>query len=292
MAEPIRYRTTRATILKRFLKKERLAKASALCLHNMESLKASIEAVVRLGIGAFRVQSGLFPRATHPEVGYALSDLLDKERILALAREVRSLAKKHGVRLSLHPDQFVSLSSAKPAVTDSSVRELEFQGLLAELIGAETITLHGGGAEGGKEAALARLRKGFGRLSRRVRRRLALENDDRVYTPSDLLPLCRKLGIPMVYDCHHHRCLPDGLSLPEASRAAAATWRRLSREPYFHVSSPKYGWNGRDPRPHSDYIDPLDFPKAWLAGRLTVDVEAKAKELAVLALRERLPSSR
>jgi UV DNA damage endonuclease len=44
----------------------------------------------------------------------------------------------------------------------------------------------------------------------------------------------------------------------------------------------------RNPRPHADYIDPTDFPEEWLDRRMTVDVEAKAKERAVLALKEAL----
>jgi UV DNA damage endonuclease len=306
LREPIRCRTTTAKALRPLRRKERLARVSALCLNNVASLKASVEAVTRLGIGAFRIQSGLFPRATHPEVGYRLEELPDRRRILALAAEVRALAKAQGIRLSFHPDQFVVLSSARPEVVDSSLRELEFQGLQAELFGAEVINIHGGGAEGGKAAALARFKTSFRRLSLRVRRRLSLENDDRVYTPRDLLPLCRELGVPLVYDAHHHRCLPDGLSVSAATRAAAATWKRLGRargscssravlrggdrvpggrEPYFHISSPRAGWRGGDPRPHADYIDPRDFPKCWLRGRVTVDVEAKAKELAILRLR-------
>lgn len=282
--EPIRYRTTTAKALRPLSRKERLAKASSLCLSNTESLLASVETVARLGIGAFRIQSGLFPRTTHPEVGYDIPELPDAERILALARRIRASARRLGVRLSFHPDQFVVLSSAREEVVASSIRELEHQGLQAELFGAETLNIHAGGAEGGKDAALERLRRNLRRLSRRVRGRLSLENDDRVYAPRDLLPFCRGLGIPMVYDAHHHRCLPDGMSVEAASRAAAATWRKLGREPYFHISSPREGWRGGDPRPHADYIDPKDFPKSWLGARITVDVEAKAKELAVLRL--------
>ena len=288
LKEPIRYRTTTALALRPLSRKARLAKVSEICLGNAGSVLASVEAVARLGIGAFRIQSGLFPRATHPEVGYALEDLPDAPRIKALAAGVRDSARRLGIRLSFHPDQFVVLSSARPEVVASSLRELEFQGLQAEWFGAEVINVHGGGAEGGKDAALARFARAFRKLSLRVRRRLSLENDDRVYTPRDLLPVCRELGIPLVYDAHHHRCLPDGLSLEAAARAAAATWRRLGREPYFHISSPRAGWKGGDPRPHADYIAPRDFPAAWRRGRLTVDVEAKAKELAVLRLMRRI----
>ena len=108
-----------------------------------------------------------------------------------------------------------------------------------------------------------------------------LENDDRVYTPSDLLPVCADTGVPLVYDVHHHRCLPDGQSVAEITARARRTW---SAEPVFHLSSPLAGWGGPRPQRHHDYINPADFPREWLGWPLTVEVEAKAKELAVLQL--------
>ena len=109
-----------------------------------------------------------------------------------------------------------------------------------------------------------------------------LENDDRSYTVRDLLPICTRLEIPLVYDVHHHRCNPDGYGVAEATALATATWH--GREPWMHLSSPANGWKSKDPRRHSDYIDPRDFPREWLGRTLTVDIEAKAKELAVLRL--------
>ncbi|MBN1834758.1 MAG: hypothetical protein JW820_02845, partial [Spirochaetales bacterium] len=112
-----------------------------------------------------------------------------------------------------------------------------------------------------------------------------LENDDRVYTPAEILPVCADTGTPLVYDVHHHRCLEDGLSVQEATTRALATW---NREPLFHLSSPRGGWNAPNPRRHDDYIDPEDLPPEWLrlgqARNFTIEVEAKAKELAVLRL--------
>lgn len=136
-------------------------------------------------------------------------------------------------------------------------------------------------------AALARLRKGLARLPRAVRTRLTLENDDISYTPSDLLPVCREMNVPLVYDVHHHRCLPDAVTIEQATAAAVKTW---NREPMFHLSSPIEGWRGRQPRRHHDYINPRDFPACWEDLEITIEVEAKAKELAVLRLRKWLMS--
>jgi UV DNA damage endonuclease len=121
-------------------------------------------------------------------------------------------------------------------------------------------------------------------LSERARSRLALENDDRGFAAIDLLPTCLATGVPLVLDAHHHHVLPGDLSIEDATDWALASWE--DREPYFHVSSPRAGWDGGDPRPHADFVDPEDVPAYWLEldRALTVDVEAKAKERAVVAL--------
>jgi UV DNA damage endonuclease len=282
--EPIRFRTTTARALSGLPRDEQLARLSRLCLENSGSLLLALDAVHRMGIGAFRITSPLLPRFTHPEVGYRLEDLSDGREIRLLLGRAKRFARRLDIRLSFHPDQFVVLSSPREDVVKSALRELEYQGMLASLVGAEMINVHGGGVYGDKEAALSRFETAFRLLSRKVRSRLTVENDEKSYTVRDLLPLCRRIGIPLVYDVHHHRCNPDGLNVEEATRQAAATWGKSGKEPWFHISSPKNGWSGDDPKPHADYIDPADFPASWRKLDITVDVEAKAKELAILKL--------
>ena len=286
--EPITFRATTAKYLQQLSRSEQLAKLSLLCLENSRSLLAAVQTIHSYGIGAFRVLSPFFPRFTHPAVGYRLDELQDHDEILRILAKVRQFCESTDIRLSFHPDQFIVLSSPDREVVENSRRELEYQGFLAELIGAGVINLHGGGRYNDKTTTLKRFVANFSTLSRRVRERLTLENDDRIYTVRDLMPLCEELGIPFVYDVHHHRCNPDGLRVEEATHLTVQTWERLGREPYFHISSPKNGWQGADPKPHADYIDPADFPECWKELDVTVDVEAKAKELAVLALQKAL----
>jgi UV DNA damage endonuclease len=96
------------------------------------------------------------------------------------------------------------------------------------------------------------------------------------------------MQIPMVYDVHHHRCLPDNLTEEEVTKRVVNLWNTLNRETYFHLSSPKHGWHTNSPNPHADYINPADFPACWKGLTVTVDIEAKAKELAILKLRKDL----
>jgi UV DNA damage endonuclease len=282
--EPVSFRTATATALLAIPRDRQLAKLSEICLHNARNLLLALETVHRLGIGAFRIMSPLFPRMTHPAVGYGLQELPEVEAIHGLLEKVRDYARQQDIRLSFHPDQFVVLSSTHPHVVESSLRELLYQGMLAEAVGADVINIHGGGVYGDKEGALGRLEAVVANLPVTVRNRLSLENDDVSYTVRDLLPLCRRLFLPLVYDAHHHRCNPDGLSVEEATDLAAQTWLALGREPYCHISSPKSGWQGGNPRPHAEYLDPADFPDCWRGRQMTVDIEAKAKELAVVRL--------
>lgn len=293
LEQPVKFRQTTAKILLALPRRERIEKISTLCLENATNLLRSVETVRQLGIGAFRVMSPLFPRYTHPEVGYMLEDLPDAAQITSVLGQVKALAKKEDVRLSFHPDQFVVLSSPNPEVVTKSVAELDYQAMLAEMIGADVINIHGGGVYGDKAAALQRFRETFGSLPERVKGRLTLENDDISYTVEDLKPVCEELSIPLVYDVHHHRCNRDRYGVDEATGICIETWKNSGRgEPYLHVSSPKHGWQGSNSKPHADYIDIDDFPVVWRKLNLTVDVEAKAKELAVLKLMQELEEHR
>lgn len=289
VAEPILFRRSTATAMAKLDRVAQRQRLSGLVRANAASLLAAVEACARLQIGAFRINSELFPLATHPQVGYCLEDLPEASAIEAALAAVRALAAARRLRLSFHPDQFVVLNSPRPEVVASSVAELLHQNRMAELCGATEINLHGGGVYGDKGAALQRLRTMVASLPDTVRGRLTLENDDRSFTVADLWPVCADLGIPLVYDVHHHRVNPDGLPLETASAMAAETWTARGSLPHVHLSSPALPWSTPgDHRPHADYIDPPDFPSCWHQRDLVVDVEAKAKELALLRLQHNL----
>lgn len=279
--EPIKFRATTVTAMLRLRRAARLARLAELCRENADALLATLEYCAAHGIGAFRVSSQILPVITHPVAGYAMRDLPEGDDIIKRFRACGRFARAHNLRLSFHPDQFVVLNSPNPQTRKHSLAELKYQAEVAEWVGADTINVHGGGAYGDKTAALQTLRTAIDRLPDQIRTRLTLENDDKVYTPADLLPVCADMGVPLVYDVHHHRCLPDGMSVEAATDRARSTW---NAEPLFHISSPMAGWKGPKPQRHHDYIDPQDFPEAWFGWPLTVEVEARAKELAVAKL--------
>ena len=279
--QPIKFRRATARHLATFSRQEQLRRLAELCLLNAKNLLLALKFCRDHGIGDFRINSQILPLKTHPEIGYDIKDLPGGSQIVKDFKFCGLFCRQHNIRTTFHPDQFVILSSPDPDVVSRSIAELEYQAQVSQWVNADVITVHGGGVYGDKKIALARLKKGIEALSNRVKKRLALENDDRNYTPEDLLPVCRDTNIALVYDVHHHRCLEDGLGLKKATTLAIQTW---DREPLFHISSPLSGWHGPDIRKHHDYIDVADFPKHWLKRKITVEVEGKAKELAVLKL--------
>ncbi len=282
LEQPIKFRVTTATAMQRLPRREQLARFAELCAGNAEALHAALKFCAAQHIGSFRILSPIMPVKTHPTIGYRVEELPGADGIVAQFRRCGEFARAHGIRTGFHPDQFVVLNSPDENIVARSVADLESQAEIAEWTNADTVNIHGGGGYGDKPAALARFRRNLDRLSPRARARLTVENDDKTYTPADLLPLCRAEGVPLVYDAHHHRCLPDSLTVEQATAAARETW--LQREPLFHISSPLAGWQGPQPERHHDYINAEDFPRAWLGWPVTVEVEAKAKELAVLKL--------
>lgn len=283
---PIRFRRVTAKHLLSKPPAERLTTLSAICRHNAEALHQALLFCQANGIGGFRINSQILPLKTHPEVGYAMADLPGGDEIVDQFRRCGRFSRRHHIRTSFHPDQFIVLNSPNPDVVHRSMADLAYQTEVARWVNADVINLHGGGAYGDKKAALRRLVRVIGKLPTAVRNRLSLENDDRVFTPADLLPVCRQAGVPLVYDVHHHRCLPDGRTVADVTGEALETW---PREPLFHLSSPLHRNGGGPCGPHHDFIDPSDFPCEWRTLDLTVEIEAKAKEIAILRLMQTLP---
>lgn len=283
--QPIKFRNTTVKAIAGMERSAALDKLARLCVANADALLASLQFCVENGIGCFRINSQILPVKTHVDCGYRIADLPKGDEIVNRFKACGEFAKANDIRTCFHPDQFVVLNSPRPDVVERSIEELECQSEVAEWVGADVVNIHGGGAYGDKAAALSRFADTLSKLSDRVRSRLTVENDDRIYSPEDLLPLCRSEKIPLVYDVHHHRCNNDNLSTEEATEQACATW---NREPMFHISSPLEGWDRPKPNRHHDFIDIADFPETWRARSITVEVEAKAKEVAVLQLKRQL----
>lgn len=229
---PIKFRTTTAKYLKKLQndgEDVRLKYISDILSDNIKSLQKAIQFCAVNGIGSFRISSQLFPCYTHKEIGYKLNQMPNETNLIESLNECRRLAKLYDIRLSMHPDQFVVLNSPNESIVANSVTDLEYHALMyeysyvslfaktsylrtvslsffsCEFVGGDVINIHGGGVYGDKVSALKRLDENIKKLSPSVLSRLTLENDDKSYSPEDLLPICVANNIPFVYDVHHHR---------------------------------------------------------------------------------------
>jgi UV DNA damage endonuclease len=148
--------------------------------------------------------------------------------------------------------------------------------------------LHMGGVFGDKQATIDRFRENYKKLSKDIKRRLVLENDDVGWTVHDLLPVCEELNIPLVLDFHHHNIMFDAEKLREGTLdimslydRISATWARKGITQKMHYSEPVPGAitarDRRKHRPRVQMLPPCD-------PTMDLMIEAKDKEQAVFEL--------
>lgn len=278
----IRYRTiTRKRLLSLSVPEQEQA-LMGLYRDNLATLARVPAYCAALGTRLYRMPSGIFPFADEP-IGIDLLARLGAE----LAAVGGALAGA-GLRVVMHPDQFVVLNSESPAVVANSVKILAMHARILDALELPasawaTVEIHGG--KGGRAGALV---DAAGELPAAVRGRLALENDEVIYGAEAILDICRASGVPMVFDAHHHVCHADLASYDHPSvagytAAARATWPDPAWQ-LVHISNGREGFNDRR---HSDEIAAM--PAAYAAVPW-IEVEAKHKEVAIRRLqREWLP---
>ena len=274
---------------------------------SLDNLRAILGYLDRHDIRMYRMATALAPYASHPELTSFHGQVEECADELARAG---ALARELDIRLSTHPGQYTVLNSENPEVRQAAIAELEVQAALLDAMGLgpeAVVVLHVGGSAGGHPAAADRFMAGFEELSERARARLVIENDDRIFALRDVLDVAERAGVPVVFDLHHHHCHdPHGIDDREALELSLATWP-VGVTPKIHFSSPRLDIGERrkrvgrrvertpvlpDLRLHADLIDPIAFEQfiRHSAGGLDFDVmlEAKAKDLALLRLRDQL----
>jgi UV DNA damage endonuclease len=258
---------------------------------SIERLHAIFDYLDRHDIRMYRMASGMVPYATHPDLPQFHRQLVECADELG---ELGSRANGLGIRLSFHPGQYTVLNSERIDVVAAAIRDLELHARVLDLMdqpAEAVVVLHVGGRGDSVASACDRFVAGFERLSERARSRLVVENDDRLFGLGDVMRLSSRTGVRVVWDAHHHACHnPDGTPEREALRLAIGTWPR-GVVPKVHYSSPR----SEDAfRAHADYVDPAAFERFLrdVVKRANVDVmlEAKAKDLALLQLRDQLVS--
>jgi UV DNA damage endonuclease len=281
--------TTGRSMIKRTFESKGVDYASELALANTMDLDKIIDWNILNGYNFFRITSELAPWKSE----YEWNDLKDIERIKMYLHSAGVKAKSHNLRITSHPGPFNVLTSPHPHVVDNCITDLTIHGEVFDMMGLSRtphnkINIHIGGAYGDKESAMERFCVNFERLPDSVKSRLTVENDDKasMYSVKDLYEgVYKRIGIPIVFDYHHHKFCTGDLSEQQALEMAISTW------PEGITPATHYSESRRDEQKdetirvqaHSDYV----YDKIETYGNeIDVMVEAKHKELAVQKYKE------
>lgn len=267
--------------------KERINKLRRLTYENLANTLRILRYNYAHAIAVYRLTSKLVPLATHPiAAGWCFQDEFATEW-----QEIGNYVKNHNLRISAHPDHYTLLNSPKADVLSAALQDLDYHVTMLEAMNLPSepqLVIHVGGLYKEKASALARFIAQFMQLPDRIRLRLMLENDDKIYTAADVLRLCQTVGCPMVLDIHHHSCNNSGEDLADLWPTIIKTWNNTI--PKIHVSSPKSNTQMRN---HADNIRLSDIlPFLLFAKELQQDfdvmIEAKNKDQALFLLMDEL----
>tara|TARA_B110000211_G_scaffold229204_1_gene286609 strand:- start:92 stop:928 length:837 start_codon:yes stop_codon:yes gene_type:complete len=271
-------------MIKRTFKAKGIEYASELGLQNCKDLFEIVKWNNKNGFPFFRITSNLFPWSSE----YKLKDMPDHQEICDVLGEVGKYVADNNMRITSHPGPFNVLTSPHPHVVDNCINDLSTHGEVFDMMGLSRspynkINIHIGGAYGDKESAMARFCVNFERLPDSVKSRLTVENDDKatMYSVRDLYDgVYKVIGIPIVFDYHHHQFCTGDMSEQKALELAIKTWGDI--KPVVHYSESRRDEKKDETirvQAHSDYI----YDKIETYGNeIDIMVEAKAKELAVV----------
>ena len=257
-------------------------KLNDIIISNLNDLIEILNYNIKNNIHFYRLTSKLIPLATHKEVEF---DYLNKYKYYY--NKISNIINNNNLRIDVHPDQFCVLNSTNKDVIKASIDNLEYHlNILNALkINNPLIILHIGSNVFGKEKSITRFINTFNNLPNRLKKTIALENDDKIFNAKDVIKLCQKLSIPFVFDYHHHRCNPCE-NIEDLIPEILNTWKTIN--PKMHLSSPK-NKTKKEFRSHHDYIDINDFINLINLVKkenknIDIMIEAKAKDEALFRL--------
>jgi UV DNA damage endonuclease len=276
------------SMIKKTFKDKGIKYAGELAEANIRDMIEIIKWNHKNGIKLYRMSSDMFPWMSE----YKLEDLPNYKIICNLLKGAGKMAEIYGQRLTFHPGPFDVLASTNQNVVDKTIRDLNQHGEIMDLMGLPrthyaAINIHVNTTQGGKDVAMQRFVDNFHLLDASVRNRLVVENDDKEkqYATEDLYQgIYSKIGVPITFDYHHHWCHPGELTQEEALKLASTTWGNVKQ--LVHFSSCKTiheDASQTNKRAHADYL--YEFIDTY-GLHLDIEIEAKAKELALLKYKE------
>lgn len=223
---------------------------------NLACLQKILEFNIQHNLLFFRISSDLIPFASHEICDFDWPTYF-KPQFQALGK----LIKQANLRISMHPDQFVLINALKPEIISRSISELAYHATILDLLELDhtaKIQIHVGGAYGDKISAMQRFSENYHKLSAKIKARLVIEHDDRLFSLQDCLTIHAQTKIPILFDFLHHACLNNQETMREAVILASETW-----QPTDGILMTDYSSQAPKARlgKHSESLDPLDFAR-------------------------------
>jgi len=222
--------------------------------NNLDCLTKMLKYNIDNNLLFFRITSDLVPFASHPICKFNWQKYFKNK-----FKEIGEIIKENNIRISMHPDQFIVLNSIKTDVVKRSIAELYYHTEILDLMKLEKtskIQLHAGGAYANKKESLIRFAENFKKLDRKIKDRLVIENDDRIFSFQDCLFLHSKTDIPLLFDVFHHSILNNKESIKNILEKQNKTWKNIDGIPMVDYSSQKPGFRDGS---HAEKIDLKDF---------------------------------
>jgi UV DNA damage endonuclease len=162
----------------------------------------------------------------------------------------------------MHPDQFVLINSPKDTIFQSSIEELSYHCDVLDAMNLDAshkVQIHIGGVYGDKDQAIQRFIIRFNMLPEKIKKRLVIENDDRLFSVDDCMRIYSKTDIPILFDNFHHTLNNKGETTKEAARMCFLTWQKEKDGiPMVDYSSQDTS-EGKRKGKHCEFIDIVDF---------------------------------
>ena len=277
-SEEVRYKTTTRKVLLSLEPAAQLEKLRGIYTENVARLKKAVEFCLANEINLYRMTSNMFPFSDEEMGAQLLTEYADE------LAQIGTNAIQRNLRLVLHPDQFVVLSSDSESVVENSIKLLKMHARTMDLLNQPRSEWAVMNIHGGKGDRIDKLVAVVSELPDEIRSRVTFENDEHAYSSAQILEVCRRARVPFVFDAHHHivrEKLEDynDPSVTEMFYAARETWA-IPENQLVHIS------NGREKfadRAHSDLV--FTMPEVFRFAPW-IEVEAKHKELAIRQLQK------